>query len=595
MSDLPRWDMTPVFPSFESEAFEDAYGWMLTRISDLKETFEKRGIRTLDDATVDDEIVYAFEDVVERLNDLYELSGKIRAYIHAFVTTDARDDEAQSRSSRFLMDTIDLDKLEKRFVAWLGSLDVDELIDRSPVAAEHGFFVRRAAEHAKRQMSEMEEDLASSLHPSGQGAWAKLHGNVSSRLIADVRMPDGTTQQVPIGALPGLAEDPDERVRRAAHDAAMATWPKAEVPLAAALNSIKGWQNELDARRGWPDSLEPALFGNNVDRPTLEAMQRACIESFGDFTKYMNAKAKLIGKERLAWWDLSAPVGDSGRTWNWGETRDFIVEHFGTYSEKLARLGARAFDEGWIDAEPREGKRGGGFCMRVQHDESRIFVNFTKTFQAVTTVAHELGHAFHNVNLAGRTPLQRRTPMALAETASTFCETIVGNALLRGAEGDEKLGLLNGDLVRDMLIVVSIHSRFLFEKAVYEARRERELSAAELCRLMSEKQLEVFGDAIDPEGLHPYMWCVSPHYYGYPYYNWPYTFGLLFGLGLYKRFVADPEGFRAGYDDLLSSTGMADAATLCARFDIDVRSVDFWRSSLDVCRSRIDEFVSLAT
>jgi len=213
----------------------------------------------------------------------------------------------------------------------------------------------------------------------------------------------------------------------------------------------------------------------------------------------------------------------------------------------------------------------------------------------VTTVAHELGHAYHNLNLADRTPYQRRTPMALAETASTFCETIVGHALLKSASPDERLGLLNGDLIRDLLIVVSIHSRFLFEKAVYEGRQRRELSASELCEMMCNAQLEVFGDAIDPDGLHPYAWCVSPHYYGYAYYNWPYTFGLLFGLGLYKRFEDDPDAFRDGYDELLSSTGMADAATLCARFDIDVRSPDFWRSSLDVCRSSIAEFEELAT
>ena len=593
MSDLPRWDMTPVFPSFESESYEDAYGWLLTRLADLRETFDKREIRKLEASPDIDEVVFAFEDVVERLNDIYELAGKIRAYIHAFVTTDARDDEAQSRASQMSMDTIDLDKLEKRFVAWVGSLDVDALIERSAVAADHEFFVRRCAEQAKHQMSEVEEDLASSLSPSGQSAWAKLHGNVSSRLMAEVHMPDGTVQPVPIGALPGLLESPDPAVRRSAHEAGMATWPKVEVPLAAALNSIKGWQNELDARRGWVDSIEPALFNNNVDRATLEAMQQACVESFPDFYRFINAKANVIGKERLAWYDFAAPVGESGRSWNWDETASFIVEQFGTYSDKLANLASRAFLERWIDAEPREGKRGGGFCMRVQYDESRIFVNFTKTFQAVTTVAHELGHAFHNLNLANRTPLQRRTPMALAETASTFCETIVGHALLSGAAAGEKLGLLNGDLIRDMLIVVSIHSRFLFEKAVYEARRKRELSPAELCKAMSDAQLEVFGDAIDPEGLHPYMWCVSPHYYGTPYYNWPYTFGLLFGQGLYKRFEDDPDGFRAGYDELLSETGTADAATLCARFDIDVRSVDFWRSSLDVCRSRIDEFVAL--
>lgn len=233
--------------------------------------------------------------------------------------------------------------------------------------------------------------------------------------------------------------------------------------------------------------------------------------------------------------------------------------------------------------------------MGVRGEESRILVNFTNSFLDVATVAHELGHAYHNVNLAPRTPMQRSTPMALAETASTFCETIVTRAMLAEASDAERIGILNGDLVRDSMIVVVIHSRFLFEKAVCEARQKRELSPAELCRMMADAQLEVLGDSVDPGALHPYMWAVSPHYYGLPFYNWPYTFGLLFGLGLYKRFEEDPESFRAGYDDLLASTGMGDAAELCARFDIDVRSPDFWRSSLDVVRERIDEFERLAS
>jgi pepF/M3 family oligoendopeptidase len=366
------------------------------------------------------------------------------------------------------------------------------------------------------------------------------------------------------------------------------------VPLAAALNSIKGWENELNARRGFTDSLEPALQANNVDRETLEAMQTACVESFPDFRRYMKAKAKLLGKERLAWYDIGAQVGGSVRRWPWDDTETFIVDQFATYSDPLAMLASRAFRERWIDAEPREGKRDGGFCMGVHRDVSRILVNYTNTFLSVATVAHELGHAYHNINLVSKTPYQRRTPMALAETASTFCETIVSRAMFNAAAEDEKLGILNGDLTRDNLIVVSIHSRFLFEKHVYESRTRRELSATELCEAMSNAQIECFGDVLDPELTHPYMWCVSPHYYSSAYYNWPYTFGLLFGLGLYKRYEADPDTFRAGYDDLLASTGSDDAATLCARFGIDIRTPEFWRASLDVLRERIDAFEQLA-
>jgi pepF/M3 family oligoendopeptidase len=591
---LPYWDMTPVFPSLDSAEFSTAFDGLLGRIDELRALADDNGVRRTDPTDITDDVVTTFEAMLSLLNDIAERSRELRAYVHSFVSTEAQNDAAQARNSELQMRSVDVDKVEKRFVAWIGSLDVDALIERSALARAHAFYVRRAAREAELQMGEGEEDLASSLSPSARLAWAKLHGNITSRVMVDLRKPDGSTERLPMAAVRGMSDSPDPQLREAAWRAQMEAWPTVEVPLAAALNSIKGWENEINRRRGFKDSIEPALFNNNVDRATLEAMQQACNESFGDFRRYLKAKARLLGKQRLPWWDLTAPVGFEGKHWDWDETASFIVQRFGTYSERLANLAARAFLERWIDAEPREGKRDGGFCMGVRADESRILVNFTNSFSSVATVAHELGHAYHNINLADRTPYQRRTPMALAETASTFCETIVTRAMFADAADDEKLGILNGDLVRDCLIVVSIHSRFLFEKFVYESRERRELSASELSDAMADAQRECFGDALEPDATHPYMWCVSPHYYTLAYYNWPYTFGLLFGLGLYKRYEQDPEAFRNNYDDLLSSTGMDDAATLCARFGIDITTPDFWRDSLDVVRERIDLFERLA-
>ena len=591
---LPHWDMTTVFPSLDSSEFTAAYDALLTAIAELVTVADEHGVRKTDGLAVDDETVATFEDMLTRLNDIGDRSREITSYLYSFITTEAQNDAAQARNSELSMNMIPMSKVGTRFVAWIGSLDVEALIERSPLARDHAFALRKAKQDAEMLMSEVEEDLASSLGPSSRGAWGRLHGNVTSRVMTDLERPDGTVERLPMAQVRGMSDDPDPLLRKAAYEAQMRTWPTVEVPLAAALNSIKGWENELNTRRGYRDSLEPALQANNVDRETLEAMQTACVESFPDFGRYMKAKAKLLGKDKLPWYDLGGPVGASVRHWPWDDTETFIVEQFSTYSDRLATLADRAFRERWIDAEPREGKRDGGFCMGVHRDVSRILVNYTQTFMSVATVAHELGHAYHNINMTEKTPYQRRTPMALAETASTFCETIVSRAMFNAASDEEKLGILNGDLVRDNMIVVAIHSRFLFEKHVYESRTKRELSATELCEAMSEAQIECFGDALDPEVTHPYMWCVSPHYYSSAYYNWPYTFGLLFGLGLYKRYEADPDGFRGGYDDLLASTGSDDAATLCARFGIDIRTPEFWRASLDVIRERIDAFEQLA-
>jgi oligoendopeptidase F len=287
-------------------------------------------------------------------------------------------------------------------------------------------------------------------------------------------------------------------------------------------------------------------------------------------------------------------VGDpSAVAVGWDEARATVERAFATYSPSLRSLAERAFSESWIDAAPSEGKRGGAYCTGFREGESRVFMNFAGTADSVTTLAHELGHAYHNTALAGRGQLQRQTPMALAETASIFCETILVEAELEGADDRRRLVVLDTDLIGSTQVVVDIHSRFLFESRLFERRARRPLSPSELCDLMVEAQQEAYGDAVDPATLHPYMWAVKPHYYATSFYNWPYTYGLLFGLGLYTRFAEDPERFRAGYDDLLSSTGLAPAAELAARFGIDVRDEAFWAGSLALCRDRVDTFCSL--
>ncbi|HET7095605.1 MAG TPA: M3 family metallopeptidase, partial [Thermomicrobiales bacterium] len=238
---------------------------------------------------------------------------------------------------------------------------------------------------------------------------------------------------------------------------------------------------------------------------------------------------------------------------------------------------------------------GGAFCTWLIGDQSRILMNFSPTYDAVSTLAHELGHAYHNLNEAGLTPLQRETPMTLAETASTFCETIVREAALRDADEAEQLFIVEQSLQGACQIVVDIVSRFDFERAVFAVRPERELSIGDFNRLMRDAQLGTYGDALDPAHLHPYMWAVKGHYYipGFSFYNYPYLFGLLFGLGLYARYRVDPARFVANYDQLLAATGQADAAELAARFGIDICSPEFWTASLDVIRADVDRFAAL--
>jgi oligoendopeptidase F len=589
---LPRWDMTSIFPSLESPEFTAAFEQVKRKLRDLVPLFDQHQVRRRESAAVGTGEVEAFEAVTGQLNTLFRELRTVYAYIGCFVATDAADDTAQSLLSELQMARVTLDKVRARYIAWIGSLEIDALVKVSTVARDHEFMLRKAQARSRHQMGEEQEELAADLQPSGLSGWSKLHHNMTALLTVTLSL-RGETQTLPMSAVRALANDPDREVRRIAYEAELAAWETVAVPLAAALNGIKGTQGVLHRRRGYEDDVAPTLIDNHIDRAALDAMQRACVEAFPDFRRYMRAKTRALGLERLAWFDITAPVGEAGRTYTWPDAEAFIREQFGRYSERMAAFADRSFRERWIDAEPRAGKEGGAFCTSTRPGESRILMNYDRSFNSVSTLAHELGHGYHNLNLETRLPLQSDTPSTLAETASIFCETLSFEAVLAGATGAERLGLLEASLQRDLLVVVDIHSRFLFEKAVFERRARRELTPRELDELMLECQRQTYGDGLDDALLHPKMWAVKGHYYGPTFYNYPYTFGLLFGLGLYARYTADPDGFRAGYDDLLSSTGLADAATLAQRFGIDVRGLAFWRASLDVIREKIGEFEQL--
>ncbi len=591
---LPHWDVSTVFPSLESPEFAAGFAVVQGDIYDLRTLWDDEGIDRKVDLPVDDDTVETFERVVTALNLALDRFYTLNAYIFAFISTDATNTTAQARQSELESTEVLLEQLVTRFTAWVGSLDVAALIARSPLAADHAFALEKAQVSAAHQMSPAEEALAAEMSVTGASAWSKFYDNVTSRIMVSVRQ-NGQMQDMPMPLVRNMAFAADRATRKAGYDAEMAAWERHAEPLAAALNSIKGQTNTLTKRRGWATPLDAALFTSGIDRATLDAMLGAARDAFPDFRRYFSLKARLLGIPKLAFYDLFAPVGSSDRSWGYPDATNFVVEQFGVYSPRLSDYAARAFRENWIDAEPRAGKRGGAFCMPMQADESRVMLNFDPSYQGVSTMAHELGHGYHAMNLAGHTALQRQTPMTLAETASIFCETLTRDAALRHASQGEQLLIVESVIGGAAQVVVDITCRFLFEERVLARRQARELSVAELCEIMLAAQRETYGDGLDDAQLHPYMWAAKGHYYRADifFYNYPYMFGLLFGLGLYARYQQDPDAFRGQYDDLLASTGLADAATLAGRFGIDLHAPDFWRGSLDVIRADIARFGEL--
>ncbi len=594
---LPRWHLDFPFPGLDSPEFHQAFQRLQQDLHDLETFFQEHNIQKPETPPpVTPEIARTFEGVMRRLDDLEERLQTLAAYIYAHTTTNSRDALAQARLSELQNLTVPLRMLFTRWTAWLGSLDTDRLQALSPKAREYRLLLQEARVEAQHQMSPAEEQLAAEFHLVAGSAWSRLYGTYTSQILVPLRL-RGEEKTLPMSAVRNLAHDPDPEVRRTAYEAELRAWERHAVPIAAALNGVKGEDLLLSRRRGWPSPLDRVLFQNRIHRDTLEAMLTAARESFPVFRRYLLLKARLLGQERLPWYDLFAPVGSPGRTWTFAEAQQFILEQFATFSRKLHDFAARAFRESWIDAEPREGKRDGGFCMRYYREQSRILMNFDPSFNSVRTLAHELGHAYHNLQLAQRPPTQRETPLTLAETASTFTENLVSQAYLQQVtDPQEKLYLLETSLQHATQIVVDITSRFLFEKAVYERRQQRELTVPELQELMLQAQEETYGEGLHPEYRHPFAWAAKGHYYGpVSFYNFPYMFGELFGLGLVAEYRRDPEGFRERYDDLLASTGLYTAEELTARFGFDIRNPDFWRQSLAVLEQRVEEFERMVT
>ena len=493
-----------------------------------------------------------------------------------------------------------LKQLNVRFQALMGGLAsvLDELLAAEPGAAAHAFALAELVDQSRYLMPEALEGLAAELSLSSTTLWSNLQGVITSQLTADFEL-DGEIRKLPLPALINLHSHPSEEVRHRAHDAEIVLLASAREPLAACMNGIKGTTNTLNRRRGRVDALHGPVDQSRIDRETLDAMLGAMVDSLPTFRRYWHKKAQRLSKERLAWWDLWAPAGESKKAYTYDEARGFILKNFGSFSPILENLARRAFDGGWIDAEQREGKRGGAFCMKVwAPHESRVLCNFDGSLDQVSTLAHELGHAFHNEchYAAGKTPLQSRTPMVLAETASIMCETVVMQAVLaETTDPAEQLNILETSLIGDAQVIVDIYSRYLFEKEVFERREGGELAADDLCDIMRRAQTAAYGDGLDERCLHPYMWTWKPHYYrsDLSFYNYPYAFGLLFGTGLYAIYQQRGAAFVPDYIDLLASTGEGRAADLAARFGIDLRGRKFWEDSLGVIGEKIDRYCRL--
>lgn len=591
---LPRWDLTPIFPGFESAEYADTKAKAAALAEEAVSFYGESA------AAAPGEDAAAWLRKALAINDeLGALTETLAAYTYARFSTATRDAQAVAELNAVEALMLPAKKAEVLFKNALAARrdGVEAALASNADLAPYAYHLREELFFQSRQMAPEMEDLAADLGRSGADAWSRLQESVSSNSSAVWDAASGERKTVI--ELRNLAFDPDRAVREKAFGLERSVWKSVEVPMAAALNGVKGAATSLNARRGWKDSLEKSIAQARISPATLDALIQAMEESLPTWRRYLRAKARALGLPALAFYDLFAPVEKSGvplPTFTWDETRAFIRDKFSSFDPGMGAFAATAFDKNWIDAQPREGKVGGAYCTDFPTaGAARVLCNFDGSFSSVGTVAHELGHAWHHECILGKPHALTQYPMTLAETASIFAETIVSEAALATASPAERLSLVEMRLQDSCQVIVDILSRFYFEKAVFAERASGELSAERFCELMLDAQAKTYGEGLDPEKRHPYMWAVKGHYYsaGLGFYNFPYAFGLLFAHGLYERYRKEGPGFAAIYRGLLAETGSASAVEVTAKAGFDIETPDFWRSALSGFARQTAEFEGL--
>ena len=579
-----NWDLTVFYKDFDDPEFKDD----LARLPKEIDAFTAAIAAPAEDEV---EKLVSLVHQEEALSNLFE---RLNLMIGLTLSVDANNKAANAAMAPLMRAVMGSSLASNAFSRYLAPLEnLDAIIDADDELKARAFALREAAEDAKHQLPEALEKPVLKMQLSGGEAFSQLRDKLDATLLVDY---DG--KQIPLSAVRALAYDGDADTRRRAYEAELASYKKIELPMSFCLNNLKAEGETMAALKGYKGVLDMALAHSRMDEKTLEAMWTAIREALPELREYFKAKGRLLGHENgLPFYDLFAPVGQSTRTYTVEEARALLLDLFGKFCPEMGEMMRTAFDEGWIDMYPREGKSGGAFCSGYYAKNiSRVMTNFAGSASDVSTLAHELGHAFNNRMLHHKPIMMTETPMPLAETASTFNETLLISQLLKTATPEEELTLLDSCLTEQTQTMVDIYSRFLFEQKVVAAQADHALDVDELKETMLWAQEQSYGDGLDPEYRHPYMWACKSHYYstGVHFYNFPYAFGGLFARGLYARYEKEGEAFVPVYCDLLSRFGSDTIANVTASVGIDVTTPDFWREAVESVLVQVRRFVELA-
>lgn len=579
-----EWSLTELYESYDDPKFE----------ADFTETERLIALLDRQSRELEGEPAALLRAILETREQLSETAGRLGLYVSLRQSACTTDERASSLMDRLSMKLAGSAAPMTRIERWIASLpELEELIASDPLLTEYAYLLRTTKEDARYLLDAASEEIIALYENSGSGAWSSLQSYLTSTVPVHYR-----DETITLSDVRNLAYDPDPQVRKDAYQAELDCYERISDAVAFSLNSIKLEVINRCRLKGFESPLNETLHESDMSRATLEALLGAIREYLPRIQPYFRHKAKLLGHEGgLPWYDLFAPLGTSQKKYSREDARDYLIERFSAFDGELTEMVRTAFDEGWIDFYPRSGKVGGAFCAEAfSIRASRILTNFSGTFSDVVTLAHELGHAFHNLNLYDNRLLNRDYSMPVAETASTFNEVLVMNdAIRRESDPVRRRALMDEQLTGDTQIICDIYSRYRFESAVFESREDSFLFPPQLCEMMLAAQQEGYGDALDSEVRHPYMWLCKSHYYsgGLSFYNWPYAFGGMLARGLYARYEKEGAAFVPLYKKFLKATACMSVEDAGRVAGIDLTDIAFWRSSLEGLAQEVEAFGKL--
>lgn len=589
----PTWDLDQIFPGGSDSPEFARY------LSELER--EIRGFRIrAEEAAVPGTVpeALAWSDLLVTLQEIARRLRQAGAFVSCLTAQDVTDRRAKVLAGRISQlgaafggagVRIDHQMLAMADGVWQGLL-------ADPRWSEVAGPLDERRGRAREKLPPELEALAGDLAVDGYHGWQRMYDTIVGRIQIPFEE-DGRAVHLSVGQTFNRLHHPEKAVRAEAWAKYEAAWAKEADLAAAVLNHLGGFRINLYRQRGWDSVLREPLENNRMSAETLAAMWEAIERRKGTFVKFLARKSQLLGVERLGWEDVSAPLpGETGRL-SYSEAAGFIVEHFRRFSPRMADFAEKAFTQRWIEAENRPGKGPGGFCTNFpESGQSRIFLTFSGGMNNVATLAHELGHAWHQHLMNGLPYLAQGYAMNVAETASTFAEMLVADAAVKAAaSAEERQALVLKKAERGVSFFMNIHARFLFETAFYAEREQGMLTVERLNSLMVDAQRRAYCDALAT--YDPHFWANKLHFYrtGQPFYNFPYTFGFLFSYAVYARAQAEGPSFEPAYAALLQDTGRMRVEDLARRhLGVDLRTPEFWESVVALSEADVEEFLRLS-